>query len=188
HSPRKIVKTQLETPDGQRQMDQYGAQFGDIATKYLKYFVSAEDAKLDKTYGIRKDPVDGKFKIGNQPVSIEHNDIMVAGKFYTGTRGLYELLFKAHPENYTAVDLNNYIQIVKFGEYDSNERRIVNLGSPQRLYDAVTKSYVDKRVHDLERFISTYTLVKKIAETKERPPVFDAQMTLIGGVADPLYG
>ncbi|GLV39533.1 hypothetical protein CBL_20437, partial [Carabus blaptoides fortunei] len=72
-----------------------------------------------------------------------------------------------------------------FGEYASNERRIVHLGSPRELYDAVNKTYVDKRIHDLEKFISTDTIVKKlIATTNIR--VFDAQKLIIIGVADPI--
>lgn len=119
HSPRKIIKSLLRTPEGQKTIEvlkeNYGAKFGDTAAKYLLFYVSATDKQIDNLYGIRQDQRDGGFKIGNKPVTIEHNDIIVGGKTYTGTPGLYELLIKAEPDTavYDDHDLSNYIEIVK---------------------------------------------------------------------------
>ncbi|GLV45135.1 Matrix metalloproteinase 1, partial [Carabus blaptoides fortunei] len=93
HSPRKIIKSLLETTPRQ-QIDEiketYGAQFGDIAAKYLIDSLRADDN--DNLCGIRKGPDDEQFKIGNKPVNIAHNDIIVDGRIDTAYLNQYGYL------------------------------------------------------------------------------------------------
>ncbi|GLV37494.1 Matrix metalloproteinase 1 [Carabus blaptoides fortunei] len=157
HSPRKIIKSLVETTPRQ-QIDEiketYGAQFGDIAAKYLIDSLRADDN--DNLYGIRKDPDDEQCKIGNKPVNIAHNDIIVDGRIYTGTPGLYELLFKAVPNKqiYTDHDLSNYIEIVngieffdsvaylnQYGYLTVEANKIMNLHANDTRYIAALELY-----------------------------------------------
>ncbi|GLV46775.1 hypothetical protein CBL_20923, partial [Carabus blaptoides fortunei] len=59
HSPRSLIKSVLETPEGQKQFielkEKYSDEFGHIAADYLLHFVTADSSELDTTYGIRKD-------------------------------------------------------------------------------------------------------------------------------------
>ena len=61
---------------------------GDIAESYLRKFTTKAEA--DRTYGLydRK----GKFYIGNKPVVIKENNIVVEDEEYEGTPSLWELI------------------------------------------------------------------------------------------------
>lgn len=81
---------------------------GDIALKYINQPIE------DKVYGIQRDK-DNNLFIGKTPITINNNNnnIFVNNKWYTGTEGLYELLFLKKPEHYTREDRENYMQIIK---------------------------------------------------------------------------
>ena len=61
---------------------------GDIAQQCLRMFASESGA--DTTIGLRDK--DGKFYIGNKEPKIKENNIIVGGKEYVGTPGLWELI------------------------------------------------------------------------------------------------
>jgi hypothetical protein len=84
--------------------------FGDVASAYLRQFVSNQ--KTDKTFGIYDK--DGTFFIGNKPIEIKDNNIIVNDKEYRGTAGLWELLVMNNPDNnvYTQEDYDNYADIL----------------------------------------------------------------------------
>ena len=67
---------------------------------------------IDLSYGIYAK--DGKFKIGNEFITIEDNDIKVKNKIFEGTPGFWELVTSKYPkpENYTKEDLSKYQQLV----------------------------------------------------------------------------
>ena len=81
---------------------------GDIAESYLRKFVSKEEA--DTAFGLidRK----GKFYIGNKPVVIKENNIVVEDKEYEGTAGLWELIVSKKPKDFTKEDYNNYARLM----------------------------------------------------------------------------
>ena len=83
---------------------------GDIAECYLKKF--ATKAEADRTYGLydRK----SEFYIGNKPVVIKENNIMVENEEYEGTPGLWELIVSKNPEkdNYNDEDEKNYTRLM----------------------------------------------------------------------------
>jgi len=51
---------------------------------------------VDKTFGLYDK--DGKFYIGNTPVEIVGDNIIVQGKEYKGSTGLWELLIMKKPD------------------------------------------------------------------------------------------
>ena len=61
----------------------------------------------DKTFGLRD--MDGKFYIGNKEAKIKENNIIVGGKEYAGTLGLWELIVGRSP----------YDKIFTNGDYDN---------------------------------------------------------------------
>ena len=83
---------------------------GDIAESYLRKFTTKAEA--DRTFGLydRK----GKFYIGNKPVFIKENNIVVENEEYEGTPGLWELIVSKIPEenNYTDEDKKNYARLM----------------------------------------------------------------------------
>ena len=60
---------------------------GDIAERYLRKFATKD--KVDRTYGLYDK--DDKFYIGNKPVDIKDNNIILDDIEYEGTPGLWEL-------------------------------------------------------------------------------------------------
>lgn len=84
--------------------------YGPVAVEYLSKF--AEKGSTDKTYGLYFDS--GRPKIGNANVEIKDNDLIINGKKYDGTQGLWELVVSKNPNAslYTDSDLDNYKDIL----------------------------------------------------------------------------
>src|SRR5688572_1436205 len=83
-------------------------ELGLTATAYLYQYASK--TTTDKTFGIYSK--DGKFYIGDTPITIQGDDITVAGKTYTGTQGLWELVTMIEPNKYEEKDLRDYGEIL----------------------------------------------------------------------------
>ena len=65
---------------------------------------------VDKTFGLHAK--NKKFHIGDKPVTIKNNDIIIEGKTYTGSPGLWELITSNNPKNFTEEDYINYINLL----------------------------------------------------------------------------
>ena len=81
---------------------------GDLAEKYLRKFTTKDEA--DRTYGLidRK----GNFYLGNKPIVIIDNNIVVDGEEYEGTPGLWELIVSKEPKDFTEEDYTNYAKLM----------------------------------------------------------------------------
>ena len=81
---------------------------GDIAESYLRKFTTKAEA--DRTYRLydRK----GEFYIGNKPVVIKENNIVVENEENEGTPGLWELIVSKEPKGFTEEDYNNYAKLM----------------------------------------------------------------------------
>ena len=84
--------------------------FGPLAVDALLQAFTKNN--IDLSYGIYAK--DGKFKIGNEFITIEDNDIKVKDKIFEGTPGFWQLVTSKYPnpENYTEEDLSKYQQLV----------------------------------------------------------------------------
>ena len=84
---------------------------GPIAAEYLEKFIDPEE--VDKTFGIYLDK-DGTWKIGNEKVELDGNDLIIGRTKYEGTRGLWELIVSNEPseQNYDDGDLATYSEIM----------------------------------------------------------------------------
>ena len=85
---------------------------GKVAEKYLRKFAAKE--KTDKTYELYDRHGNGNFYIGNKPVVIVDNNIVVDGEEYEGTPGLWELIVSKNPDDniYTYDDYDNYARLM----------------------------------------------------------------------------
>ena len=61
---------------------------------------------VDKTFGLYAE--NKKFKIGDKPVTIKDNNIIIEGKTYIGTPGLWELITSNKPKIFNEDDYINY--------------------------------------------------------------------------------
>ena len=71
------------------------AVIGDIAEQYFRKFASVSGA--DKTFGLRDK--DDMFYIGNKETKIKKCNIIIGGKKYIGTLGLWELIVTTTPDD-----------------------------------------------------------------------------------------
>lgn len=92
--------------------DDYLEQYDPLPRKYIRDMIHDDNKEFDHKYGVRHNPITEKFYVGDSELNINGSDIIIQGKRYKGTRGLYELLFKKHPSNYTKDDETIYKQIV----------------------------------------------------------------------------
>ena len=65
---------------------------------------------VDKTFGLHAK--NKKFHIGNKPVTIKDNDIIIDGRIYTGSPGLWELITSKDPKNFTEEDYKKYMSLL----------------------------------------------------------------------------
>lgn len=89
---------------------EYLDQFDSLPAKYIQEFIN--DPNTDPTlvgnvlpkYRVRRDEIDN-FYIGDSKLEIIGSDLIVKGKRYKGTPGLYKLLFRKNiPKRYTKDD------------------------------------------------------------------------------------
>ncbi len=88
-------------------------KLGLTAIDHLRQALSNK-SKHDGIFGIYNENKD--FKIGSKVIHINGNDIEVAGKHYQGTEGLWALLTKKDPKNFSDIDLYHYKKIL----FDTN--------------------------------------------------------------------
>lgn len=84
---------------------------GVLGRKYLlKMLHSTPTTRKYHVYGAR---IEGTgVMIGNKTLDVDKDDnIFVGDKGFKGTKGLFELVFKTKPENYTRTDLKTFKQI-----------------------------------------------------------------------------
>ena len=65
---------------------------------------------VDKTFGLYAE--NKKFKIGDKPVTIKDNNIIIEGKTYIGSPGLWELITSNKPQKFTEEDYKNYTNLL----------------------------------------------------------------------------
>ena len=82
---------------------------GDVAKGYLIYAMGKDS---DKSFGIY--PEKNKLKIGSKYLKFEGDNIIIDGKEYPGTEGLWELIVSKEPQEgkYTEDDYINYINLL----------------------------------------------------------------------------
>ena len=104
---------------------------GNIAENYLRKYTTKDEA--DKTFGLYDKR--GSFYIGNKPVFIKENNIVLEGEEYEGTPGLWELIISKEPKDFNAEDYDNYAKLM----IKSNALRAGN--DPESKRPKSSKSY-----------------------------------------------
>ena len=77
------------------------------------YYQKVPKEKLDKYFGVIMED-DGRYKMGNKYIQIVKGggDFTIDGKRYTGTKGLWSLIMKRKPTDYSHQDLAVYQDVV----------------------------------------------------------------------------
>jgi len=102
-----------EAPEEDEDDEEEGVmRVGKIAHQYFSDYAAKQN--VDKTFGIYKNPRDKQYYVGNTPIDIRENNLLVGDKEYEGTPGLWELIISQKPDTsiYSHNDLDNYAQIM----------------------------------------------------------------------------
>ena len=81
---------------------------GDIARNYLGKYTTKGEA--DTTFGIYDK--DHRLYMGNKPVIVKENNIVLEDEEYEGTPGLWELIVSKKPKDFSAEDYDNYAKLI----------------------------------------------------------------------------
>ena len=71
-----------------------------------------QDPNLDTSFGIYFDH-DNILRIGNKPISIFQDNIIIDEREYRGTAGLWSLVTEKRPKDYERDDLEEYKEIME---------------------------------------------------------------------------
>lgn len=108
-----LGNSSVNLPPNEQSFLDYLEQYDPLPRKYIHDMLTGDPNEFDRKTGVRHDAEAEKFYIGNSQLHIDGLDVIVKNKKYKGTPGLYELLFKKNPINYTETDLSNYKDIVQ---------------------------------------------------------------------------
>ncbi|XP_070518834.1 uncharacterized protein [Cardiocondyla obscurior] len=105
------IRQKLQTSEGWKTLQTH---YGPLGQKYLGAVLSGKKSiNIDSVYGVYFN--DNGTMTGNKRVDLDKNDnILIDGKKYLGTVGLYELIFMRFPDesSYTDTDKKNYKSIL----------------------------------------------------------------------------
>ncbi|CAG9761282.1 unnamed protein product [Ceutorhynchus assimilis] len=170
---KQSIKNYIDSPSYQV----YLSDFHKLPRSYIDGSVRDTEHKFDHNYGVVHD-IDGeKFFLGltQKPVKIVGKNIVVEGRTYEGTVGLYELLFKKEPVGFKPKDLDNYMDILKITNAyrrnnDPNEQvqgtastKYITIIGPYLQKKGITKSKTINPVRPttFEKPIAPYRIIDK---------------------------
>ena len=139
-------------------------EIGKIASEHLKTLVGRKATQADIIPG---DEEGTFFKIGDTPVKIENNNIIINDVKFKGTPGLWRLLTSKdipNKEVYGAVDLRDYIEIMSITNttrtnFNKNNKRI---GGTNEKMNKLIKPFVIALEEGKEKGGGEERLIKKI--------------------------
>lgn len=102
--------------ENERRFQQYLENYASpIPRAFIEDMIRSDGKDFDDRFGIYFDADKESWAIGNSTLDFDGQDVLLGQeKFrYTGTPGLYELLFKKNPVGYRGTDLENYIDIIR---------------------------------------------------------------------------
>lgn len=127
--------------------EQYLEAYDPLVRTYVDASIKDREDQFDHRYGLIHDIEGEKFKIANSLVDFDGKNVIVEGRTYEGTPGLYELLFKKEPIGYKPKDLDNYMDILeKTNAYrrNSNSENQIQ-GTTHIKYLTIIKPYLMRK-------------------------------------------
>ncbi|CAG9762670.1 unnamed protein product [Ceutorhynchus assimilis] len=150
---KQSIKNYIDSPSYQV----YLSDFHKLPRSYINGSVRDTEHKFDHNYGVVHD-IDGEnFFLGltQKPVKIVGKNIVVEGRTYEGTVGLYELLFKKEPVGFKPKDLDNNMDILKITNayLHQQQKNYEKLTKFEGDIETITKYHND--VIDLKNYFET---------------------------------
>ncbi|KAK9721163.1 hypothetical protein QE152_g21687 [Popillia japonica] len=110
--PSTLQRTSILQPYVGCPLQEYFYASEPLPRSYIRGLLQARSKAYDTTFGSILDSHINQIKMGKTAVNFVKNNIVINEKVYKGTEGLYELLFKAQPKNYTQEDKDSYRKIL----------------------------------------------------------------------------
>lgn len=82
------------------------------AKQHFKRLFNGDTQELDTTFGITYNHLTRKFQMGDTPVQVSGQYLIIDGTRYEGTPGLYELIFNKKPKFFEESDKTMYGDII----------------------------------------------------------------------------
>ena len=162
------LETTEEKEEEEEKKEKKKTVIGEIATEYLKKIQGQTLTQTDIKPG---DSGVSLFKIGNTPIEIKKNDIIINGVEYKGTDGLWDLLTSKNiPEKEVyKQELKDYINIMHAANttrqgFNKANKRISGNFKMENLVKPLVKILEERGEEELNKIID-----KKIIEEKEKP-------------------
>ena len=102
----------LEKKDDQQQHEKEEVVEPPEANIVQLYYQRTPENKLDKYFGIVPDGDWHQYKMGKKRVQIDGPDILVEGRRYKGTKGLWSLIMRKVPSDFSREDMITYRNLV----------------------------------------------------------------------------
>lgn len=138
---------------GYEEVPTYLESYNPLPRQYIEQLITDGSGEFDTKTGVKYNAETSKWTVGKSPVEIDGDDLIIDGLRYTGTPGLYELLFKKNPLGYTEKDGNTYIDILNRSKvlhrnFDSAKQK---WGSKSSKYQLIKKLMLSKKTNGEKR-------------------------------------
>ena len=144
---------------------------GPIATNAL--IGLASKGGIDKSFGLTVKK--NRFHIGDKPITIKDNNIIIEGVEYEGTPGLWELIMSQEPQYFTEKDFINY------GDLLTQTNTIYHNNNPNQNKPKSSKSYKwGKIIKPIWEDIKKRKHLKTIEEDEDEEDEEDPQPSTSG--------
>lgn len=119
----------------------------DLNEHINKTINSKYNSAYDHVFGISYNPNTKQLLLGPEVIEIQGKNLILNGKQFEGTPGLYNLLFLKDPKHFTKNDNLNYIAMLKLSKviYLNNDPSQRIKGNSSKKYIEIIKPYfIDK--------------------------------------------
>jgi hypothetical protein len=127
HSRQETPQSQLSPPlQVPREVINEIEELDQNARYYIKKVLTQQPG-FDKTFSIRYDSDENNLMLGSLPIHFDENLILFNNRKYAGSNGLWELLTKESPQDYSQQDYRLYSSMIEasnviFQDYDPTRR------------------------------------------------------------------
>lgn len=120
---------------------------GDLAGKYLSAYITSPKI-TDTQFGIYKDKSSGEYMIGDSPIQIENNTLILKGKKYQPSVGLWELLTRKHVDmnQISEEDLDTYKDILTSSKGHIINKSKVNATRTKKFKLVISKLFPSREI------------------------------------------
>ena len=105
------LKNREDDQNEEERMEEKEDEHDSLPNIVQVYYEKVPKEKLDKYFGVVMEERN-RYKMGDKYVRVKGSDLVIDHKTYIGTPGLWSLIMKKHPNDYTSEDLSTYRDVI----------------------------------------------------------------------------